>query len=347
MKSLDIKLSAGENPHPAENHLSGDSLDVKINNGSVEAVRDEEIPKETSEEISEVAEEYYQEIFDIIEEASQQEETSEAIEEPAEIVEEMAEEIFEEILDEIEDAEETVAEQETEAEQSEEQAYDEVEIGNDSQAILKIANTVLAEEKTSDKALSGFAKSAEKDKSDFLNLCVLAICMLFLGMTFIFMKGEKDIDDVVKLDFESVKKGTYTQYISQWYTEKMPLERIMTQANVAMRKLFGKTDLKFVSFKDNEPPNGPVDTSDMGGSSAQGDVPENKVTTTAQSVTGETTTTPKLPQNFEITGTEDEDPGNVFTGRPIKTTTTKVTTTVKHPQTTETTTTGEVNLILP
>lgn len=203
-------------------------------------------------------------------------------------------------------------------------------------------------EKPSDAALKELARDTRKGKYDFLNLGAIAVIMLFLGMTFIFMKQEDTRTESVSLTAETVKTGEYTQYVSEKYTSKMPLSKFMTQANVVVKNLLGKSELKFVKYEKNEPPDGPVEfeeLDDMGieqGSSVQASV------TASPTTTEKGGTTAKIPQDFEVSRVEvTDDNENVFTGRPIKTTTSKETTTLDLPEATEDTTTGKVNLILP
>lgn len=306
---------------------------------------EEEISKdETAHEgVSGLADEIFEEITA---EISQDEEEISKDETTHEGVSGLAEEIFEEITAEISQDEEEIS-QDEEVLKREENDEPLTDLSSEKEILLS-ANRILQPENNADKVLNGLSQSTQKDKYDFLNLCILSVVILLLGLTFIFMK-QSTSDDGVKFEFETLKTGEFTEYISENFTEKMPLEKIMTQANVFLRKLFGKTDLEYVVFKDNEPPNGPVDNSDLGGASAS-DVlsPEDVTTTTTASVTAQTTTTPKIAQGFEISAPDETDSDDkVFTGRPIKTTTTKVTTTLKLPKTTDETTTGKVNLILP
>ncbi len=345
MGDLDFKLSSAGEKDSTHSNLSNESLDLKITNGTLEKVEKAEnnLPKTLGEEYfqslfdlekSETAEEILQEITS---EIPENDELSEDVFQNLqnETVSDLAEEIMQEITSDIPENDELSEETPT-------------DLTNEKEIIMS-ANEILPSESATDNVLTGLSQTTLKDKYDFLNLCVLAVVILLLGMTFIFAKNSTSGNDSVKFSLSTVKTGEYTQYLGEQYTEKMPLEKTMTQANVFLRKIFGKTDLEFVVFKDTEPPNGPVDNNNLGGMSANDGFSENETTTTSatQSVTLQTTT-PKFVQGFELSTPEETDETDkVFTGRPIKTTTSKVTTTIKLPETTDETTTGKVNLILP
>lgn len=215
-------------------------------------------------------------------------------------------------------------------------------------AIIADANRQEEVVNPADTLLEGLADTTQKEKFDFINLCVMAILVLLIGMTFIFMKqASYDDSQNQKLSFETIKTGEYTTGLSESYTKNMPMPKIMAQADVLLRKLFGKTKLEFVKFTSTEPPDGPVDN-DIGGDLSMNDDEPAESTSAVTTTTEITTTTGKIKQDFIVTVPEDDNTqSELFTGRPIKTTTSKTTTTLKLPKATDETTTGKVNLILP
>lgn len=381
MGDLDIRFS-NEN----DNKKLNNSLDLKLNNGQFQKVEQEkpapdvnEILKEeyyenlfeekadevveTEEEIPEVEEEVVEaeefvaeetlegvtsqladEIFEEIEAENSVDEEETDVEEASDETEEEFSEDEEEFLeDTIEETEEDA--DNTEADEKEIPSEEKPDL-TDEKAIVCDANAPSGEKNATDGVLSDLSFDTQKGKYDFINLCVLVIMLLFVALTFIFMKQTLSSDKKNELSVEAIKTGEYTQNISENYYKNLPMEKIMAQAEVLVKKIFGDKDVKFVKFKDNEPPDGPIDDEEMGGMVVEDDVPV--VTTTVTTVSGEVTTTGKLPQDFEITTAKQEEGDSpLFTGRPIKTTTTKVTTTLDLPETTEDTTTGKVELIFP
>lgn len=337
---LDIKFSGGDS-HGAEGRreLSEKSLDFKIENGQlheVKAALSEKSPEKSSEAEEKIyKEEYYGDLLSPTEEKAEELFAEEAFSAES-VAAQLAEEIFEEIKAD------AVAEEIYE-EESEEL------LSPVSSELIAAANADGSKGSPSDSVLAELSFDSKKAKYDFINICVLAIMILFIAMTFIFMKNTLTGDEGVKLTAQTLKTGEYTEDLGERYNKNLPMEKLMAQANVLLRKLFGKTELEFIEYKDNEPPDGPIDNDDIGGimEKPEDDLPK-RTTASMTSSEGEATTTAKLPQAFEITTKpEENEESGIFTGRPIKTTTTKVTTTLDLPKTTEDTTTGKVNLIFP
>lgn len=308
-----------------------------------EFVAEETLEGVTSQLADEIFEEIEAENSIDEEETDVEEELSEEIEEE---ISEDEEEISEDTIEETENAENTEADEEVLQEDVVEDDTTEKPDLTDEKAIVCDANAVSDEKNATDGVLTELSLDTQKGKYDFINLCVLVIMLLFVALTFIFMKQALASDKKNELSVEAIKTGEYTKNISEKYYKNLPMEKIMAQAEVMVKKIFGDRDIKFIKFKDNEPPDGPIDDEIIGGMVVEDD--EESVVTTVTIVTAEVTTTGKLPQDFEITTAEQkEDDSPLFTGRPIKTTTTKVTTTLDLPKTTEDTTTGKVELIFP
>lgn len=366
--SLDLKLNNGQfqkvekqKPAPDVNEILKEEYYENLFEEKADEVveTEEEIPEaveevvEAEEEIPEVAEEFVAEetlegvTSQLADEIFEEIEAENSVDEEETDVEEASDETEEDFSeDEEEFLEDTIEETEEDAENTEEIPSEEKPDLTDEKAIVCDANALSGEKNATDGVLSDLSFDTQKGKYDFINLCVLVIMLLFVALTFIFMKQALSSDKKNELTVEAIKTGEYTQNISENYYKKLPMEKIMAQAEVLVKRIFGDKDVKFVKFKDNEPPDGPVDNEEMGGMVVEDDEPV--VTTTVTTVSGEVTTTGKLPQDFEITtAKQEEDDSPLFTGRPIKTTTTKVTTTLDLPETTEDTTTGKVELIFP
>jgi len=372
--SLDLKLNNGqfqkveqEKPAPDVNEILKEEYYENLFEEKADEVveTEEEIPEveeevvEVEEEIPEAEEFVAEETLEgvtsqLADEIFEEIEAENSVDEEETDVEEASGETEEEILEDEEEFLEDVGEEaEEDAENTEAGVEDEEEIPSeekpdltDEKAIVCDANALADSENATDGVLSDLSFDTQKGKYDFINLCVLVIMLLFVALTFIFMKQTLSSDKKNELTVEAIKTGEYTQNISENYYKNLPMEKIMAQAEVLVKKIFGDKDVKFIKFKDNEPPDGPVDNEDVGGMVVEDDEPV--VTTTVTTVSGEVTTTGKLPQDFEITtAKQEEDDSPLFTGRPIKTTTTKVTTTLDLPETTEDTTTGKVELIFP
>ncbi len=373
--SLDLKLNNGqfekvqaEKPKPDVKEILKEEYYENLFEEKVEEVEEascetEEIPEieeetvEAEEEIPEavefVAEETLEgvtsqlaeEIFEEIEAENSVSEEEETVEEEVSVeeTEEIPEDMPEEAEEEIENGE---LPEEVEQEEITEVFSEEKPDLTDEKVIVSDANVIADEENATDGVLTELSFDTQKGKYDFINLCVLVIMLLFVALTFIFMKQALVTDKKNELSVDAIKTGEYTKNISDKYYENLPMEKIMAQAEVVVKKIFGDRDIKFIKFKDNEPPDGPIDNEEVGGMVVEDDEPI--VTTTVTTVSGEVTTTAKLPQDFEITTAEQKDDNSpLFTGRPVKTTTTKVTTTLDLPETTEDTTTGKVDLIFP
>lgn len=369
--SLDVKLNNGQfqkveakKPVPDVKEILKEEYYENLFEEKADEVveAEEEIPEveeevvEAEEEIPEaeefVAEETLEgvtsqladEIFEEIEAENSVDEEETDVEEASDETEEEFSEDEEEFLEDVgEEAEEDA--ENTEADEKEIPSEEKPDL-TDEKAIVCDANAISGEKNATDGVLSDLSFDTQKGKYDFINLCVLVIMLLFVALTFIFMKQTLSSDKKNELSVEAIKTGEYTQNISENYYKNLPMEKIMAQAEVLVKKIFGDKDVKFVKFKDNEPPDGPIDDEEMGGMVVEDDIPV--VTTTVTTVSGEVTTTGKLPQDFEITTAKQEEGDSpLFTGRPIKTTTTKVTTTLDLPETTEDTTTGKVELIFP
>ena len=369
--SLDLKLNNGqfqkveqEKPAPDVNEILKEEYYENLFEEKADEVveTEEEIPEveeevvEAEEEIPEAEEFVAEETLEgvtsqLADEIFEEIEAENSVDEEETDVEEASDETEEEFSeDEEEFLEDTIEETEEDADNTE---ADEKEIPSeekpdltDEKAIVCDANAISGEKNATDGVLSDLSFDTQKGKYDFINLCVLVIMLLFVALTFIFMKQALVTDKKNELTVEAIKTGEYTQNISENYYKNLPMEKIMAQAEVMVKKIFGDKDVKFIKFKDNEPPDGPVDYEEMGGMVVEDDIPV--VTTTVTTVSGEVTTTGKLPQDFEITTAKQEEGDSpLFTGRPIKTTTTKVTTTLDLPETTEDTTTGKVELIFP
>lgn len=366
--SLDLKLNNGQfqkveqqKPAPDVKEILKEEYYENLFEEKADEVveTEEEIPEaveevvEAEEEIPEVAEEFVAEetlegvTSQLADEIFEEIEAENSVDEEETDVEEASDETEEDFSeDEEEFLEDTIEETEEDAENTEEIPSEEKPDLTDEKAIVCDANALSGEKNATDGVLSDLSFDTQKGKYDFINLCVLVIMLLFVALTFIFMKQALSSDKKNELTVEAIKTGEYTQNISENYYKKLPMEKIMAQAEVLVKRIFGDKDVKFVKFKDNEPPDGPVDNEEMGGMVVEDDEPV--VTTTVTTVSGEVTTTGKLPQDFEITtAKQEEDDSPLFTGRPIKTTTTKVTTTLDLPETTEDTTTGKVELIFP
>ena len=224
---------------------------------------------------------------------------------------------------------------------------------------IKVEEFLCSEEKSevendnetpTDKALGELAADAQEGRFDFINLCVLGLIMLFFAMTFIFMRQENMNRTKAELTAETFKTGEYTQQISENYTENLTESKVLTQANVLLRKLFGKSDLEFVTYTDSKLPNGPVDNENLGGSSWGEGGSDAVVTTTGETTSAqEVTTTPKIALDVDLSPPTQAGEEYATTGRPIQTTTEykKVQTTLDLPRATDETTTGKVNLIFP
>ena len=216
-------------------------------------------------------------------------------------------------------------------------------------AVRPYIEAAKTEERTpslTDNTLTRMAKDMNTAKYDFVNLGVIGFIILFIGITFIFMNGSAADAEGEKLSFETIKTGEYTASISEKYTSDMPLESIMENANVIIKKIFGKSDLEFKKKVPSSMPNGPVE---FEGGNMEVDNSDDVVTSSTETITtANATTTEKIPQNFSVSKVEDDggDDG-LFTGRPIQTTTTTVTTELELPEGTESTTTGKVELIFP
>lgn len=216
-------------------------------------------------------------------------------------------------------------------------------------AVRPYIEAAKTEERTpslTDNTLTRMAKDMNTAKYDFVNLGVIGFIILFIGITFIFMNGSAADAEGEKLSFETIKTGEYTASISEKYTSDMPLESIMENANVIIKKIFGKSDLEFKKKVPSSMPNGPVE---FEGGNMEVDNSDDVVTSSTETTTtANATTTEKIPQNFSVSKVEDDggDDG-LFTGRPIQTTTTTVTTELELPEGTESTTTGKVELIFP
>ena len=372
--SLDLKLNNGqfqkveqEKPAPDVNEILKEEYYENLFEEKADEVveTEEEIPEveeevvEAEEEIPEAEEFVAEETLEgvtsqLADEIFEEIEAKNSVDEEETDVEEASDETEEEFSeDEEEFLEDTIEETEEDTDNTEAGVEDEKEIPSeekpdltDEKAIVCDANAISGEKNATDGVLSDLSFDTQKGKYDFINLCVLVIMLLFVALTFIFMKQALVSDKKNELTVEAIKTGEYTQNISENYYKNLPMEKIMAQAEVLVKKIFGDKDVKFIKFKDNEPPDGPVDYEEMGGMVVEDDVP--MVTTTVTTVSGEVTTTGKLPQDFEITTAKQEEGDSpLFTGRPIKTTTTKVTTTLDLPETTEDTTTGKVELIFP
>lgn len=201
-----------------------------------------------------------------------------------------------------------------------------------------------AQETPSDKMLDSLAFDSLKGKYDFINLSILTVLVVFIGLTFVFMKQTRD-ENKTKFSIKTLSSGEYSSYITEQYNSDLPMEKLMTQAEVVIKHLFGASDLEFVDYSTKEPPDGPVDddtADDM--AIADDPVSSETVTTTLPETTTSSGTTGKIPQSFDVSKADDpaESGDNVFTGRPIKTTTSRVTTTLELPKGTEDTTTKEV-----
>lgn len=306
----------------------------------------EELEEADSEEEpvdADVAFEQTDEAFEAEREADAEDESEGSSQEavsqkPADAVNELADEIFEGIVSE-----------NTQQERYEDTEEPEITAEQDFSEVTPLE----AENKNADhtdSVLEELSKDTVKGKYDFLNLCVLTVMILFLGMTFIFMKQSSVFEqETVEFSAETVKTGEYTLFLTEKFTENMPLSKAMAQLNVLFNKLYGKTELVFPDFSSSEPPDGPIDNDGLGGESA-GNTPDyDYTTTTTTTFSGETTTTGKIPLDFFVT-TPKESAGNegIFTGRPIGTTTgEKTTTTLDLPETTKSTTSGKVSLVLP
>ncbi|MBE6837070.1 MAG: hypothetical protein E7509_03620 [Ruminococcus sp.] len=298
---------------------------------------------------SQLKEEFFEEIEaentdfdeDITEEVGASEDFTEEVEEVTEGISEKSSEEEEIPETEEEISEVTDASEETEAEVSaQEEPVDWYE-----KALVSGANEVDDNPNPTDEKLGELSFDTQKGKFDFVNLCVLALMIIFVSLTFILMKQTLVNDKKAELSLETIKTGEYTKEFSENYEKNLPLQKLMAQAEVLVKKIFGDRDVKFIKFNDSEPPDGPVDNDNIGGMTVDD---EEGVVTTASGGTTQVTTTAKLPQDFEITTSSVKtDKAPVFTGRPIKTTTTKVTTTLDLPKTTKDTTTGKVNLIFP
>ena len=372
--SLDLKLNNGqfqkveqEKPAPDVNEILKEEYYENLFEEKADEVveTEEEIPEveeevvEAEEEIPEAEEFVAEETLEgvtsqLADEIFEEIEAENSVDEEETDVEEASDETEEEFSeDEEEFLEDTIEETEEDTDNTEAGVEDEKEIPSeekpdltDEKAIVCDANAISGEKNATDGVLSDLSFDTQKGKYDFINLCVLVIMLLFVALTFIFMKQTLSSDKKNELSVEAIKTGEYTQNISENYYKNLPMEKIMAQAEVLVKKIFGDKDVKFVKFKDNEPPDGPIDDEEMGGMVVEDDIPV--VTTTVTTVSGEVTTTGKLPQDFEITTAKQEEGDSpLFTGRPIKTTTTKVTTTLDLPETTEDTTTGKVELIFP
>ncbi|MBQ8378458.1 MAG: hypothetical protein IJX42_04930, partial [Oscillospiraceae bacterium] len=360
--SLDLKLNNGqfqkveqEKPAPDVNEILKEEYYENLFEEKADEVveTEEEIPEveeevvEAEEEIPEAEEFVAEETLEgvtsqLADEIFEEIEAENSVDEEETDVEEASDETEEEFSeDEEEFLEDTIEETEEDTDNTEAGVEDEKEIPSeekpdltDEKAIVCDANAISGEKNATDGVLSDLSFDTQKGKYDFINLCVLVIMLLFVALTFIFMKQTLSSDKKNELTVEAIKTGEYTQNISENYYKNLPMEKIMAQAEVLVKKIFGDKDVKFIKFKDNEPPDGPVDYEEMGGMVVEDDVP--MVTTTVTTVSGEVTTTGKLPQDFEITtAKQEEDDSPLFTGRPIKTTTTKVTTTLDLPETTE------------
>ena len=372
MDDLNIKFSPSENTKPKI--YSNDDLNFRLS----DMHKSETEPYEAEEKPYE-KEEYFQLLGDDDEDFDlpENDEISEIKELNTDFSEEISSELFEEIAEEtaVPDYEETETEEEkqTISEEVSSALFDEIteKIAEENRLEEESKKAELSKsfseenvrdfdlsetseqpeevkEKPSDAVLKELARDTRKGKYDFLNLGAIAVIMLFLGMTFIFMKQEDTRGESVLLTAETAKTGEYTQYVSEKYTSKMPLSKFMTQANVVVKNLLGKSELKFVRYEKNEPPDGPIEFEELDNMGAEQETSVQTTVTTSPTTTEKGGTTAKVPQNFEVSKVEvTDDNENVFTGRPIRTTTSKETTTLDLPKATEDTTTGKVNLILP
>lgn len=357
---LNFKLSAASRKDRSENpDRQEESLDLVMSEkGLVSAESQRRLSSEkeiddiigqfsgmTTQDLTEAEETPEVEEIPVYEELPQEVEETPVYEELPPVVEETP--VYEELPPEVEEIpvyEELPPDVEETPEQVELPEVEELPEAEELPEIDETPAEDSAQETPSDKMLDSLAFDSLKGKYDFINLSILTVLVVFIGLTFVFMKQTRD-ENKTKFSIKTLSSGEYSSYITEQYNSDLPMEKLMTQAEVVIKHLFGASDLEFVDYSTKEPPDGPVDddtADDM--AIADDPVSSETVTTTLPETTTSSGTTGKIPQSFDVSKADDpaESGDNVFTGRPIKTTTSRVTTTLELPKGTEDTTTKEV-----
>ncbi|NLZ45590.1 MAG: hypothetical protein GX896_02755 [Clostridiales bacterium] len=202
-------------------------------------------------------------------------------------------------------------------------------------------------EKATNEKFMQMSEGVQKSRYDILNLGIIAVFILLVGMTFLFMGEDKVKTNKVEFNAKNVSTGEYASYVLLNYYKDMPLSQTMYQANVLVSHFYGKSDLEFKEFKK---PSSIKDANHTGMDDGDYDSSQGTViitTTIVETTPQNTGTTEKKVQEFEgLGGGSDQTTSWNFSPPQNEMTTTKaeVTTTIKMPVGTDQGTTREVNL---
>lgn len=263
----------------------------------------------------------------------------------------VSDEISDGILDKIQTdiAQNILAEEEAHKKKSE-SSFDEEQIKDVNIAGLSdnaVVKNNVNENFQSDETFKQLADNTERGRYDVLNLGILAVFMLLIGMTFLFMsESSNSVQNKVEFNAKNVSTGDYTNYLSKSFSKNLPLSKTMSQGEVLFSYFYGKSDMKFGKYKKV----GSIKDADYLGtvdedSGLQDSDADSTITTSGtETTTSNQGTTDKKVQTFDINFGDDVVTSDWNMSVPESRVTTPVTTTIKLPKATDAKTTKKVKL---